>query len=107
MTNEELNQQAVDAAIILENRVNERIRAAIRHEVRDIVIETVNGLFREHKGAMIMEITTSINQMLRGFIEQERKPLWEFTPEELGLNRDDLNTHMLGKAQDHAIHKDT
>jgi len=36
-----------------------------------------------------MEVTTSINQMLRGFIEQERKPLWEFKPEEFGgLNND-------------------
>jgi len=34
---EELDQQAVDAAIILENRVNERIREAVRHEVRAIV----------------------------------------------------------------------
>jgi len=86
---EELDQQAVDAAIILENRVNERIRDAVRHEVREIVITEVNRLFREHKGAMIMEVTTSINQMLRGFIEQERKPLWEFKPEEFGgLNND-------------------
>ena len=97
---EELDQQAVDAAIILENRVNERIRAAVRHEVREIVIKLVNELFREHKGAMIMEITTSINQMLRGFIEQERKPLWESTPEEFGLTNEELNRSSIRRLDD-------
>jgi len=86
---EELDQQAVDAAIILENRVNERIREAVQHEVRAIVTAQVNQMFNQCKTSMLMEITTSINQMLRGFIEQERKPLWEFKPEEFGgLNND-------------------
>ncbi len=97
---EELDQEAVDAAIILENRVNERIREAVRHEVRELVITEVNRLFREHHGSLVMEVTTSINQMLRGFIEQERRPLWESTPEELGLSREDLNRHMLGEVND-------
>jgi predicted transcriptional regulator len=94
---EELDQQAVDAAIILENRVNERIKTAVRHEVKELVLQEVSRLLRDHKGAMLMEITTSINQMLRGFIEQERKPLWESTPEELGLSREDLTRHMMNQ----------
>jgi len=101
MTDEE--KQAVDAAIILENRVNERVRDAVESIVRGLVVDQVRASLAVEKGAMIMEITTSINQMLRGFVEQERKPLWQSTPEELGLSRDDLNKHMLGKEPDHAL----
>jgi hypothetical protein len=86
---DELDQSAVDAAIILENRVNERIREAVQHEVRAAVTAQVNQMFNQCKTSMLMEITTSINQMLRGFIEQERKPLWEFKPEEFKGISDD------------------
>ncbi len=97
---EELDQEAVDAAIILENRVNERIREAVRREVRELVITEVNRLFREHHGSLVMEVTTSINQMLRSFVEEERKPLWESTPEELGLRREDLDSHPMVRLDD-------
>lgn len=104
---EELNQESVDAAIILENKVRERVRAEVQYVVKEMVTTEVHRLLQQAKGAMTMEITVSINQMLRGFVEQERKPLWESTPEELGLDPEDLNKHMLGKDVDHAIHKDT
>ena len=104
---EELDQQAVNAAIILENRVRERIRDEVELVVRELVIDQVRASFGVEKGAIIMEITTSINQMLRGFIEQERKPLWESTPEELGLSREDLTRHMMDQGGNHAVHKDT
>lgn len=110
---EELDQQAVDAAIILENRVNERVREAVRHEVKAMVTAQVNQMFNQYKTSMLMEITTSINQMLRGFIEQERKPLWESTPEEFGLTHEELNRSSMRRLDDiqqeinNAIHKDT
>lgn len=87
---DELDQSAVDAAIILENRVNERIREAVQHEIRAVVTAQVNQMFNQCKTSMLMEITTSINEMLRGFIEQERKPLWEFKPEEFKGISDDI-----------------
>jgi hypothetical protein len=104
---EELDQAAVDSAIILENKIRERIREELKYILDATVREQVNKMFREQKGSLVMEVTASINQMLRSFIEQERKPLWESTPEELGLTPEDLNKHMLGKDVDHAIHKDT
>lgn len=79
---EELSNQDINAAIILENRVNERIREAIRHDVRKIVVELVNELMRREKGAMIMEVTTSLNQMLKSFVDERRKPLWESNMED-------------------------
>lgn len=86
---DELDQSAVDAAIILENRIRERVQNEVHSVVRELVLSEVNNILRQAKGAMIMEITTSINQMLRGFIEQERKPLWEFKPEEFKGISDD------------------
>lgn len=102
---EELTKEAVDAAIILENRIRERVAEAVKYSVREVVQDEVGRLISQQKGALIMEITMSINQMLRGFIEQERKPLWETRPEDIGLTPEDLNTHMLGKEIDHAIRK--
>jgi predicted transcriptional regulator len=98
----EITQEGLDSAILLENRIRERIREETNHILKELVASEVRKLFLDHKGVLLMEITTSINQMLRGFIDEKRKPLWESTPEELGLSRDDLNKHMLGKDIDRA-----
>jgi len=98
MTDEE--KQAVDAAIILENRVQQRVRDEVEFIVREIVVDQIRASLAIEKGAMIMEITTSINQMLRGFVEQERKPLWQSTPEEFGLTHEELNRSSMRRLDD-------
>lgn len=108
--NEELTQEAVDAAIILENRVNDRIEKEV-HRVLDrqiskLIAMEVDKAFRAYKDAMLMEISVTVGKIMRHAEEENRKPLWESTPEELGLSRADLNKHMLGKDIDeNAIHK--
>ena len=97
---EELDQAAVDSAIILENRIRERIREELRHVLDSTVRQQVNEILRREKGSLVMEVTASINQMLRGFIEQERKPLWESTPEEFGLKHEDLNRSSIRRLDD-------
>ncbi len=97
---EELDQQAIDTAIILENKVRERVRDEVEHVVRELVVDQIRASLAVEKHAMIMEITTSINQMLRGFIEQERKPLWESTPEEFGLTHEELNRSSMRRLDD-------
>ena len=92
---EELDQQAIDSAILLENRIRERVREEAGYAIRSTVETEVRRLFSEHKGAMLMEITTSINQMLKNFVAEERKPLWESTPEEFGLSKEDFKPHGL------------
>jgi hypothetical protein len=110
---EELDQAAVDSAIILENKIRERIREELKYILDATVREQVNKMFREQKGSLVMEVTASINQMLRSFIEQERKPLWESTPEEFGLTHEELNRSSMRRLDDiqqeinNAIHKDT
>ncbi len=97
---EELTQEAVDAAIILENKVRERVQQEVNYVVGELVEAEVHRLMTQQKTVMLMEITTAINQMLRSFVEEERKPLWESTAAELGLDPKDLNTHMLGRRGD-------
>ena len=110
---EELDQAAVDSAIILENRIRERIREELKYVLDSTVRQQVSEILRREKGSLVMEVTASINQMLRGFIEQERKPLWESTPEEFGLKHEDLNRSSIRRLDDvqqeinNAIHKDT
>jgi hypothetical protein len=48
-----------------------------------------------YKNEMLTEIMLSIGKALRQIEKEERKPLWETTPEEFGLTHEDLNTHMI------------
>ena len=109
---EELTNEAVDAAIILENRVNERIEKevtrVINRELSKLISFEVDKAFMAYKNSMMMEISVTVGKIMRHTEEENRKPLWESTPEELGLDPVDLNKHMLGKdIDDHAIRKQT
>ena len=104
---EELTQEAVDAAVILEGRVNERVEKEVNRildrQMSKIVKSEVNNAFAEYKQAMMMEISITVGKIMRHTEEENRKPLWESTPEELGLERDSLNRHMLSKSGKHDL----
>lgn len=107
---EELTNEAVDAAIILEGRVNERIEKevhrVISRELSKLIASEVDKAFGAYKDSMMLEISITVGKIMRHTEEENRKPLWESTPEELGLMHKDLNSHMLGKKEeDHAIRK--
>ena len=109
---EELTKEAIDAAIILENKVNERVEKevtrVINRELSKLIAFEVDKAFMAYKNSMMMEISVTVGKIMRHTEEENRKPLWESTPEELGLDPADLNTHMLGKdIDDHAIRKQT
>jgi hypothetical protein len=109
---EELTKEAVDSAIILENRVNERVEKEVHRildrQISKLVTLEVNKAFEQYKNAMMMEISITVGKIMRHTEEKNRKPLWESTPEEFGLTHKDLNKHMLGKDIDeHAIRKQT
>ena len=109
---EELTNEAIDSAIILENKVNERVEKEvtriINRELSKLVASEVHKAFEQYKNAMIMEISITVGKIMRNTEEENRKPLWASTPEELGLERDSLNRHMLGKDIDeNAIRKQT
>ena len=107
---EELTQETVDAAVILEGKVNERVEKEVNRildrQISKLVAMEINKAFGAYKDAMMMEISVTIGKIMRNTEEENRKPLWASTPEELGLTHKELNSHMLGKElDDHAIRK--
>jgi hypothetical protein len=109
---EELTKEAIDAAIILENKMRERVEKEValtlNGMLRRAVKEEVQRAIGEEKHNMMMEISITVGKALRASEMEGRKPLWESTPEELGLDPADLNTHMISKGgEDHAIRKQT
>jgi hypothetical protein len=113
---EELTNEAVDAAVILENRVNERVEKevekALASRLRKAVVAEVVKAISEEKQNMMMEISITVGKALRASELEGRKPLWESTPEELGLDRSDLNSSSMRRLDDvqenlNAIRKQT
>ena len=120
-----MTNQETDAALILENELARRVREVmksvvsdmVRNEMReqfaimksvvsDMVRNEMREQFAKQKESMLMEISITIGKHLRLIENEERKPLWESTPEEFGLTHEDLNTHNIQKV-DHAIREQT
>ena len=111
---EELTNEAVDSAIILENRVNERVEKEvtriINRELSKLVASEVHKAFEQYKNAMIMEISITVGKIMRNTEEENRKPLWETNPDEFGLDKEFLNKSSMRRLDDvqenlNAIHK--
>jgi hypothetical protein len=98
---DELDQEAVDSAIILENKVNERVEREVNkflsRQVEKMVANEVHKAFATYKKEMMLEISITIGKMLRVADEEERKPLWETDLKELGFEP---------VSDYHALHKD-
>ena len=91
----------VDMAVILEGRINERVKELMEPMVERLVINLLGKelarQWREQKENMMMEISVTVGKVIgEAARNEDRRPLWESTPEELGLKREDLNTHMMG-----------
>jgi len=113
---EALTQEAVDAAVILEGKVNERVEKQValnlNSMLRKAVKEEVQRAIAEEKQNMMMEISITVGKALRASELEGRKPLWESTPEEFGLTAKDLNSSSMRRLDDvqenlNAIRKQT
>ena len=94
---EELNQEAIDAALILEEKLKDRVKNIVEQVVINIVGKEIHAAIDREKAAMMTDMTLAIGKSLQ-FIEKEgRKPLWESTPEEFGFELGDLNTNHLSE----------
>jgi hypothetical protein len=100
-----MTNQETDTALILENELKRRVEQVVRGIAADIVRKEMREEFARQKEAMLMEVSITVGKHLRLIENEGRRPLWEATPEEFGLTKEDLNTHMLGKEIDHAIRK--
>ena len=101
-----MTNQETDTALILENELARRVREVMNSVVSDVVRNEMREQLAKQKESMLMEISITIGKHLRLIEAEERKPLWESTPEEFGLTHEDLNTHNIQKV-DHAIRKQT
>lgn len=100
-----MTNQETDTALILENELKRRVEEVVRKLIKPIIIEEVRKIFIAQKDSMLMEVSITVGKTLQVIENEGRKPLWEATPEEFGLTREDLNTHMLGKEIDDAVRK--
>jgi hypothetical protein len=100
MTNEE-----TDTALILEGELKRRVTEVLGQIVHNVVRREMQTQFAEQKSNMLMEISIAVGKMMRVMEEEGRNPLWEATPAEFGLTRDDLNTHALGRKEGEYSHK--
>jgi hypothetical protein len=91
----EMTNMETDTALILENELRRRVSVVVKSELALTVHNIVKKELDSYKNEMLTEIMLSIGKALRQIEKEERKPLWETTPEEFGLTHEDLNTHMI------------
>jgi hypothetical protein len=100
-----MTNQETDTALILEGELQRRVKEVVERVVVNIVGKVIHEELNKYKSEMMLEISISVGKMLKVIENEERKPLWEATPEEFGLTREELNTHNIGNS--HAIRKQT
>jgi len=93
------DQQNIDSMLLLEGKLQERVNNLIGKNVERTVINIIGRQIQEavqrEKEEMMLEIAIKVGQMLKVVDKDERRPLWESTPEEFKLTDADLNTHMI------------
>jgi len=98
-----MTNQETDTALILEGELQRRVKEVVERVVVNIVGKVIHEELNKYKSEMMLEISIAVGKMLQTIENEGRKPLWEATPEEFGLTREDLNTHNIGNP--HAIYK--
>ena len=96
-----MTNQETDTALILEGELQRRVKEVVERVVVNIVGKVIHEELNKYKSEMMLEISIAVGKMLQTIENEGRKPLWEATPEEFGLTREDLNTHNIGNP--HAI----
>jgi sorbitol-specific phosphotransferase system component IIBC len=94
-----MTNQETDTALILENELKRRVTEVLSNVVHHVVQEQIEKRFAQQKENMLMEVSIAVGKMLRVVEEEGRNPLWEATPEEFGLTKEDLNKHHLEKVR--------
>lgn len=95
-----MENHEVDSAILLEGEIKRRVQEIVRGEVERAVVNHIGKVIREEKERMMMEISIAIGKSMRLANEENRKPLWESTPEEFGLTSEELNRSSIRRLDD-------
>ena len=92
-----METQAIDSALLLENELKRRVKEIVTAQIEEALVKHVGGIIRQEKEALIFEIATGVGKIIRLAEEEGRKPLWQTTPEEFGLTREELNRSHLSR----------
>jgi hypothetical protein len=93
---EHMENEQLDAALILEDELKRRVHAIVEKTVINIVGKVIHEELNKYKTEMMLEVSIAVGKMLQVVENEGRKPLWEATPEEFGLTHEELNTHNIG-----------
>jgi len=93
------DQQNIDSMLLLEGKLQERVNkligTTIERTIVNMIGREIQAAIKREKEEMLLEIAIKVGQMLKNVGKDERRPLWESTPEEFKLTDADLNTHMI------------
>ena len=95
-----MENHEVDSAILLEGEIKRRVQEIVRGEVERAVVNHIGRVIQEEKERMMMEIAITVGKSIRLANEENRKPLWESTPEEFGLTVEELNRSSIRRLDD-------
>ena len=113
-----MENHQIDSALLLENELKRRVKEIVTAQIEEALVKHVGGIIRQEKESLIFEIATGVGKIIRLAEEEGRKPLWQTTPEEFGMTKEELNrSHMsrsveipdleLKKEIDDAVRKQT
>jgi hypothetical protein len=100
---QQMPNEEIDTAIILEGEIKRRVAQVVEKVVVNMVGKIIHEELNKYKAEMLMEVSINVGKMLRVVENEGRKPLWESSPEEFGLTRDELNRSHMEKDTDYAI----
>ena len=96
---QQLPNDELDTALILEGELKRRVAEIVDRTVEKKVINMVGKIIQaeliKYKAETLMEVSINVGKMLQMVENEKRKPLWEATPEEFGLTKDELNSHAI------------
>lgn len=99
----------IDSAIILENEVRRRVREVVNEVVEAAVKQALMKELVKAKEHMMTEISITIGRTIRAAADEGRKPLWEYTPEEMGMTPEEVkdmqSKHMISGGENYALRK--
>ena len=87
----QMPNDAIDTALILEGELKRRVSEVVEKVVVNMVGKIIHQELNKYKAEMLMEVSINVGKMLQMIENEGRKPLWESTPEEFGLTREELN----------------
>ena len=89
----------LDTALILEGELKRRVNDIVHRTVEKIVVNMVGKIIQDelakYRAETLMEVSINVGKMLQIVDNEKRKPLWESTPEDFGLTKDELNSRTM------------